>query len=239
MKYSFSDEKITETEIHTRSVLKPNLVLLWSSNDSLYHKLNLRSPHEITNLSFCPYDGDILIGGMITGQLIIWNLQQYLSDIEDSQISFGDQNVNREKIYLSLQWSKTIENLQLNVIYPKLTTLCDYSHKKCITVIKWLSRNESVASTGLIQKSVKPNELYRQFLTASLDGTISFWDLDIIDPIEKKSSLRKSSILIRTEQNITLYHKLKGTLRSIYTVACDLPITDLMFRFLLTANIAF
>ncbi|CAH0555903.1 unnamed protein product [Brassicogethes aeneus] len=45
-----------------RAVHTLNPVLVWSVNDYLMPKLVLHSPREVMHLSFCPYDGNILIG---------------------------------------------------------------------------------------------------------------------------------------------------------------------------------
>ena len=45
-------------------------VLVWSFDDSLRPKLMLESKREVTAVSFCPYDGNVVVGGCKNGQVI-------------------------------------------------------------------------------------------------------------------------------------------------------------------------
>lgn len=220
-----------------------NPVLLWSFNDTLYPKLILESPREVTFLSFCPYDANILIGGLITGQLIIWDLKNCLHRIEHPVELTDKQKKNRERMYSFMRWSTCVDtNFQRNIVQPAAISHYELSHKKLITCIKWLNRKHSVASSGLIQESIKPNELFRQFVTASLDGTILFWDLDFTNndlapsEIKRAETKRKLSWRSVSDEPVSPYEQLNGLFRPIYAATCDQPISSLiidegLFRF--------
>lgn len=221
--------------MNKRSIMLSNPVLLWSFVDTLYPKLVLESPREVTFLSFCPYDANILIGGLVTGQLIIWDLKDCLHRIENPEELTDKQMKNREKMHSFMIWSKFVENLQQNVVRPAAISHYELSHKKQITSIKWLNRKHNVASSGLVQESIKPNEFFRQFVTASLDGTVLFWDLDFVStdlaPSEMKRSDTKRKLSIRSvpEEPLSPYEKLNGVFRPTYAVACEQPISSLIF----------
>ncbi|XP_041765570.1 dynein intermediate chain 3, axonemal-like [Anopheles merus] len=57
-----------------RLVFEKCPVLGWSFEESLVPRLWFDSPREVTALSFCPYDGRLLVGGLSSGQLAIWEL---------------------------------------------------------------------------------------------------------------------------------------------------------------------
>ncbi|XP_050074331.1 dynein axonemal intermediate chain 3-like [Anopheles maculipalpis] len=57
-----------------RLVFEKCPVLAWNFEESLMPKLWLDSPREVTALSFCPYDGRLLVGGLSSGQIAIWEL---------------------------------------------------------------------------------------------------------------------------------------------------------------------
>lgn len=230
-----ADEKTTGEELKKKSVMFPNPVLLWSFDDTLYPKLILETPREVTCLSFCPYDANVLIGGLVTGQLIIWDLKNCLHRVEHPEALSDKQAKNREKLYSFMAWSKYVENLQPNIVYPTAISHYELSQKKRITTIKWLNRKHSIATTGLIQESVKPNEFYRHFVTASLDGTVSFWDLDFVNidispaEIKRSDTKRKLSMRIVPDQPVSPYEKLNGIFRPTYVVTCEQPISSLIF----------
>lgn len=227
---SISDQKITAEEIGTKLVNETNPVLLWSFDDFLYPKLRLEAPREVTFLSFCPYDADILIGGMSTGQLVIWDLTDRLANIENVDPMTFEQEEIRDRYHFLMQWSKFKENGRENVVEPVAITPYDISHTKSVTSIKWLNRKHCIATSGLIREA-KPDELFRQFVSSSLDGSISFWDLDFINPndLKRGDAKRKSSDRQMPTEYISPYAKLNDVIRPVYTISCERPITSLIF----------
>uniref|UniRef100_A0A182PKY4 WD repeat-containing protein 63 n=1 Tax=Anopheles epiroticus TaxID=199890 RepID=A0A182PKY4_9DIPT len=59
-----------------RLVFEKCPVLAWNFEESLVPRLWFDSPREVTALSFCPYDGRLLVGGLSSGQLAIWELTE-------------------------------------------------------------------------------------------------------------------------------------------------------------------
>uniref|UniRef100_A0A182JAB9 WD repeat-containing protein 63 n=1 Tax=Anopheles atroparvus TaxID=41427 RepID=A0A182JAB9_ANOAO len=57
-----------------RLVFEKCPVMAWNCAESLVPKLWFDSPREVTALSFCPHDDHLLIGGLASGQLAIWEL---------------------------------------------------------------------------------------------------------------------------------------------------------------------
>lgn len=216
-------------------VMLPNPVLLWSFDDTLYPKLVLEAPREVTYLSFCPYDANVLIGGLITGQLIIWDLKNCLYRVEHPEVLSDKQAKNREKLYSHMTWSKFVENQQHNVVHPAAISNYELSQKKFITSLKWMNRKHNIAATGLIQETIKPNEFYRYFVTASLDGTVAFWDLDFVNvelnpaEVKRADTKRKLSIRMVPEQPVSQYEKLNDIFRPIYVATCEQPVSSLIY----------
>lgn len=216
-------------------IMLPNPILMWSFDDTLYPKLIFESPREVTCLSFCPYDPNVLIGGLTTGQIIIWDLNNCLYRVEHPVELSRKQAHNREVLHSFMNWSTFVENTKQNVIHPVAISHYELSQRKHITSIKWLNRKHNIATSGLIQETLKPNEYYRHFVTASLDGTIAFWDLDFATAdissaeMKKSESKRKFSLRIVPEQFVSPYEKLNGVFRPVYVVTCEQPISSLIF----------
>lgn len=211
-------------------VNETNPVLLWSFNDILYPKLRLEAPREVTFLSFCPYDADILIGGLRTGQLVIWDLKDRLANIENADTMSIEEEEICDRFNLLMSWSKFKENRRENVVEPVAITPYDLSHTNAVTCIKWLNRKHCITTSGLIQEA-KPDELFRQFVSSSLDGSISFYDLDFINPNDTKRGYakRKSTDRQMPTEYISPYAKLNDVIRPVYTISCGRPITSLIF----------
>lgn len=227
---TLADEKIQNEAMIQNLVVSSSPVLLWSFNDNLYPKLVLDSPREVTYLSFCPYDENVLLGSLITGQFVIWDLKDRLLQVENPEVLTENQEKNRKRMNSLIKWSKLLTNQPQNIVPIAAITPKESSHLKKITSIKWLNRKHSIASTGLVQES-KPNEIFRHFVTASIDGSISFWDLDFINPNEaKKVDLKRKSIVFESDsQYVSPYRKLSEVIQPIYTIACGLSVTNLIF----------
>lgn len=225
---TFIDEEKFQNK--NEKLLSPSYqVLVWSFDDLLYPKFELETPREITCLSFCPYDENLLIGGTSNGQLVMWDLTDCLQIVETEE-KLSEAQINyRKRIYSFMLWTKL--RVQRKIFAPVVATEITQSHKKEVSCIRWVSRNYYIAPTGLIHTSSKPGELYRNFISTSLDGTISFWDLDYIDPNETKVMVikRKYTLPEDMKQKVSAYARLNGILRPTYTVSFEHPITNLAF----------
>jgi hypothetical protein len=82
------DDEVDEVK---RAIIESNPVLLWSFDDPLYPKLELESIREISTISFCPYDGNIVIGGTDNGQVIIWDITDRLKKVETEELLTPEQ----------------------------------------------------------------------------------------------------------------------------------------------------
>lgn len=226
--HPFSDLKMQPEEIFMKSVLQSNYTLLWSFSDSLYPKLVLSSPREIVSLSFCPCDGNLLIGGMSNGQFVVWSLQTNLKDLNTSKMLKQHEQLKRSQLYSFMEWSKSFKLAQLNIVHPIAITSVDHSHKKLISVLHWLNEEQCGNGKGLIQQHVKAGSNFKLLLTASIDGSISLWDVDGIDLNREKAShpIKGKNIQRRSSGSLA---KGCSLLRPIHTIFCEQPISSLIF----------
>ncbi|KAG5681639.1 hypothetical protein PVAND_011054 [Polypedilum vanderplanki] len=161
-----------------QTIIESNSILIWSFDDPLYPKLELDSIREISCLSFCPYDPNIIVGGTINGQLVIWDISNRLEKVNsnsDAMLS-PEQQKHRNEIRDYLKWSKIDDSNK--IVAPALLSAIDRSHENSVVSIKWLARNYQCTSRGVLKEDRQKGTLYRQFATTSLDGKIFFWDLD-------------------------------------------------------------
>ena len=74
-----------EDDVIKKGTLENNPVIVWSFDDTLYPKLELEALREVTCISFCPYDGNLIVGGTKNGQLIIWDLTDRIKKVETEE----------------------------------------------------------------------------------------------------------------------------------------------------------
>uniref|UniRef100_A0A1I8M5P3 WD domain protein n=1 Tax=Musca domestica TaxID=7370 RepID=A0A1I8M5P3_MUSDO len=227
--YTFSTAATVEpvgAKIDTiqRTVLQPNPILLWSFDDNLNYKLEFESPLEITALSFCPYDANILIGGASNGQVILWDLQNRAERLDYTEMLSSSQVRYRVLINEFLKW--TIQINEDMIIFPATLSGVDKSQKAQITVIQWLGRRCSVNTFGKLSMETSSKTNHRFFLTCSLDGTVAFWNLDSQLGKKVSSSVRRD------------LPKALGQSESSYKGKVLVPVFILAFNEPLTAFVA-
>lgn len=139
----------SDIEYNIMSKTEP-IVLLWSLTDSLRPRLLLRCDQEIYCISFCPTNGDFVIGGSASGQVVVWNIHEQIENRANIKPEFCIQDV----VAVSDR---------------------DHSHELPIRQIQWLPDNYRIESSGKLTKLSTCTSC--QFITISEDGTVAIWDL--------------------------------------------------------------
>lgn len=165
-----------ECDVVKRTIIERNPVLVWSFDDPLYAKLELEAIREISCISFCPYDGNIILGGTVNGQIIIWDISNRLAKVEAEEMLTPDQLRTRSEIREFMSWGMLDDTNK--IVLPAAISFIDKSHESAITSIKWMATNFQCTSKGLLKQDREKNTQYRQFVTTSIDGNICFWTLD-------------------------------------------------------------
>lgn len=151
-------------------------VLLWSFLDRLTAKLFLETPREVTCISFCPFNENLLVGGCANGQIILWDITDRLKKVEAVEILTVEQQSYRAKMKSLMKWMRNTKDLK--VVRSTAVSDLEYSHSDTITSIVWLTPFGEHTRAGKLHEIAEDQErLSMQFLTASLDGTILIWDL--------------------------------------------------------------
>ncbi|CAG9804741.1 unnamed protein product [Chironomus riparius] len=169
-------EDSNDVDTVKQTIIEGNPNLVWSFDDPLFPKLQLESLREISCISFCPYDGNIIVGGTINGQIIIWDIKNRLERSEEDSVLTPTQHKHRNEIGEYLKWTKI--DASNNIVQHAAISSIDKSHQDTVTSIKWLPRNYKCDSNGAIKEDRNRKTLYRHFVTTSMDGKIFFWDLD-------------------------------------------------------------
>ncbi|XP_014489253.1 PREDICTED: WD repeat-containing protein 63-like [Dinoponera quadriceps] len=122
--------------------------LLWSLDDPLRPRLSLRCHREIYCVSFCPTNGDFVIGGSASGQVVVWNIHGRLRDREDVEQRILDAGIASER---------------------------GNSHEVPIRRIQWLPDNCRIEPSGKLTRLSASSSC--QFVTIAEDGIVAIWDL--------------------------------------------------------------
>ncbi|XP_055638319.1 dynein axonemal intermediate chain 3 isoform X2 [Toxorhynchites rutilus septentrionalis] len=205
-------------DLVNRIVFENCPVLMWCFDDTLNPKLELRSDREVTALSFCPYDGNLLLGGLVTGQIIIWDLSRQLDRVERVEDISPTQLQYRREIKAMMGLFKDEVD---RTVEPVAISAMDKSPRRSITVIKWLPRNTYCAGTGQIR--AVDDKLHRFIMTASVDGSVCFWDLDFSPPASKTTQTSKTVM----DGKKSAYQHLDNAFHPIFRVKCETSVTSI------------
>ncbi|XP_015120844.1 WD repeat-containing protein 63 [Diachasma alloeum] len=127
------------------------VAVLWSIAEPLKPKLFLGDCKNIKVISFCPSRGSVLVGGTTGGQIVMWELCKTF-EIIDEGLTEGCSRLE------SCASSDPGD-----------------SHLLPIRAIHWLPTSCRLEPNGKLSKI--PDNMSMQFMTASEDGTVAFWDL--------------------------------------------------------------
>ncbi|CAL1675051.1 unnamed protein product [Lasius platythorax] len=155
-----------------------NRILIWSFTDCLSPKLILECTREVTSIAVCPLDGSIIVGGCKNGQIAIWHIPGKIERMESVIAQTSAQMKYSIAIRSLMTWMH--ETTVTSLINPVAMSSLKYSQKAGITQIIWMPSHHKIDKNGRISSlpdDASLDDLSCQFVTASEDGTIAFWDL--------------------------------------------------------------
>jgi len=149
-------------------------ILLWNFSDPIHPQFVLEAPGDIYCFRFCPSNPDIVIGGIETGQVAIWNLADARAAAREAKVLHDDSH----------------EEGGNNTITAKPTVLSavDQSHRRTITDLAWLPLGLDVTEKGKFRRGPAETNVETFFLSIAGDGMILYWDVrkSVEVPEEKK-----------------------------------------------------
>lgn len=192
----------TRSDPIQRAVYGLNPVMIWSHVDSLMPKLYMESPREVKVLSFCPFDENILIGGCVNGQIVVWDLTHKLENVEKLEVLSETREKYRIAMNAHMGWMKNVQDnavVQATVLSNLMT-----SHYGPVTAIEWLSPNFIVTPTGKITRMPYGKKSVQLF-TGSEDGTILIWNLSVENvTLFENKKVKKSKRITRRPSGLTV-----------------------------------
>ncbi|XP_015427599.1 PREDICTED: WD repeat-containing protein 63 [Myotis davidii] len=184
-------------------LLQPSLILFWSFSDPIHPQLMLESPDDIFCFTFCPSNPNIIAGGCINGQIILWDITAHASRIEHVKTGSSRSKKATLKPMFLLEPD---DNKEAMYIRHCAVSSIENGHRKVITDIHWLSDTFEINRMGSVFEN--RSGICCQLVTCSADCTICFWDIrqqkgTTIQSIEKK---KEESIEIPNDVPSTFLH---------------------------------
>ncbi|KAM7388182.1 hypothetical protein PAMP_024376 [Pampus punctatissimus] len=178
------EERLNES---TTLVVRPSLILFYSLSDPANPQLLLECPDDILAFEFCPSDPNIIVGGCVNGQVVLWDISAHVTHLQGTQPSGKKLSVNTDTFDLD----DNKENKTPIVRYCAVSAL-ESSHKAPITDVQWLPQTFEVTRTGLPVEN-KYN-ISVQVVTCSPDCSLMFWDIRASKLLSHSASDRTQNV---------------------------------------------
>jgi len=147
--------------------LKDSLILIWSLFDPIHPLLLLEAPDDIMSFQFNPSNTNIIAGGCINGQVVLWDISEYQEKLKMTRKS-------KYSVADTLQSSKE-KTAETPIIKYMVVSSIEHSHRMSITTLQWLPKHMEISNNGELLNET--NDEVNQLITGSLDGQVFFWDL--------------------------------------------------------------
>ena len=161
-------------------------VLIWSFADMIKPYLILQSPHEVLRFKFNPNNPNLIAGGCISGQVVLWDITEAKEQLRHAsrKRTSGDDADDADEL------SKTVPPIR-----PKFCSSIEDSHKRPVGDLVWVPEGMEVSPRGQIDDPAENGGSatdIHQFITVAGDGGFLVWDLHFQELAKKKSAARAS-----------------------------------------------
>ncbi|XP_036613228.1 dynein intermediate chain 3, axonemal [Trichosurus vulpecula] len=163
-----------EERVHysSRLLLQPSLILFWSFSDPIHPQLMLQSPEDIFCFRFCPTNPDIIAGGCINGQVVLWDISAHAERIINIK---GSGGASKKAVLKPIFLLEPDSNKEAPYVRHCAVSSIERGHKKIITDLHWLTDNFELNRMGYVFEN--RSGISCQLVTCSIDCTICFWDI--------------------------------------------------------------
>ncbi|XP_060792642.1 dynein axonemal intermediate chain 3 [Neoarius graeffei] len=152
----------------TKLLLYPRMIIFWSFSDSINPQLLLECPDDVLCFNFCPSDTNIIVGGCMNGQVVLWDISGHVDRLQGTRAGVQTKMTN------TVFFDDKQENDIPVVRYCALAGI-GTGHRGPVTDVQWLPDSYEVSGLGIPLKNT--HQISVQIVTCSSDGCVMFWDL--------------------------------------------------------------
>ncbi|KAM3876189.1 dynein axonemal intermediate chain 3 [Diretmus argenteus] len=155
----------------TEFLLSPPLILFWGLSDPSSPQLLLECPDDVFAFEFCPSDPNIIVGGCMNGQVVLWDISVHINRLQGTRPG-GVKNISINTDTSDFEEKR--ENETPVVRYCAVSAI-ESSHKALISDVQWLPQTFEVTKMGVPVEN--KDNLCVQLVTCSPDCALMFWDI--------------------------------------------------------------
>ncbi|XP_063056855.1 dynein axonemal intermediate chain 3 isoform X2 [Engraulis encrasicolus] len=155
-------------------VLNPSLILFWSFSDPINPQLMLECPDDIFSFEFCLSDPNIIVGGCMNGQVVLWDISAHVDRLQGTRGGGGGGGKNMTNDTGAYGFEEKNENETPMVRYCAVSSI-DSGHKAPITDIQWLPESFELSRQGVPLEN--KTGVCVQIVTCAPDCSVLVWDI--------------------------------------------------------------
>ncbi|KAK3092104.1 hypothetical protein FSP39_025223 [Pinctada imbricata] len=149
-------------------IMTPSLILIWSFTDPIHPQLLLEAPDDIYSFQFSPSDPNIICGGCLNGQVVLWDISAHADRLKQPR------GGNRGKKSNVLPGFEDPNALKTPIVRYCAVSSIEHSHRAAIADILWLPDHMEVNRMGVPQENKSMQSC--QIMTCATDYSILVWD---------------------------------------------------------------
>ncbi len=174
-------------------------IFVWHFIDPLKPQLQLEVPGDLTCFKINPNNENIVIGGLLTGQVVFWDLSEAYSMLDANKVGKMSAKDTKQKqqeaktekeeeaaakldgeaAVAGAEEAATASKLLVPPVKPVVISYVDKSHSRAVSDIGWLSPKLRVEGKKGHVTKYPNNVVSSQFVTVSTDGLLFVWDCDV------------------------------------------------------------
>ncbi|XP_070562697.1 dynein axonemal intermediate chain 3-like isoform X2 [Ptychodera flava] len=158
------------TENASKVLMTPSLILVWSFTDPIHPQLLLEAPDDIFCFRFNPVDPNIIAGGCINGQVVLWDITRWADRLKNNPR--GKQT--KKNTMMSLPGFEDENSQETPIIRYCAVSAIEHSHKTTITDLQWVPDHMEINRFGIVYENKAVN--CTQILTSAVDGSVLLWE---------------------------------------------------------------
>ncbi|XP_054240215.1 dynein axonemal intermediate chain 3 [Indicator indicator] len=181
-----------QVSVSDKPLLPQSVIVLWSFSDPMHPQLMLECPEDIYCFQFSLSDPNIIAGGCINGQVVLWDISEHEEKLQNAKTVADDIEVTAVNRPSLAQVEQSSTELPL-VRYCALSSR-QHSHTKTVTDMHCLPDYfQGIRTSGALENKA---QTCVQLVTCSSDCSVLFWEIPAIELHRQPSSEK-----IRVQEN--------------------------------------
>eukprot|EP00002_Diphylleia_rotans_P019732 TRINITY_DN3814_c0_g3_i2.p1 TRINITY_DN3814_c0_g3~~TRINITY_DN3814_c0_g3_i2.p1 ORF type:complete len:630 (+),score=129.61 TRINITY_DN3814_c0_g3_i2:60-1949(+) len=161
-----TEHMIFDKRVETSGKVQNSVVLIWNFADPIHPQFVLESPSDVICFKFNPTMPHIIVGGCMSGQVIMWDISSALEDAKSK---------GRKKVNSGSKDDEEAGSGSIPVIKNTFLSTIEHSHQTAVTDLRWIQPEMEILPNNTLGIGTATTSF--QFVTTSADGQLLFWDL--------------------------------------------------------------